>query len=340
MEDFEGRNRELMYSAYVTAIDDLKKDITKSLDFIRWKNQVKKDSVVFVKPNFTYPFYKEGVTTSPELMINFLEILKDRSDTIIVGESDGGKHSFSADDSFKGHRMYDICRETGVELVNLSTLPSKFVEDEIQGRRVKVQLPKLLLEKIDCFISVPVLKVHVMTTVTLSMKNLWGCYPDTMRCLHHEHLSYKLALMTKLLNPKVILIDGTYSLTGHGPMYGEAKKTNLIISSNNPVVSDSLGATVMGVPLKKIEHILVAEKEGLGTTNLTAININDDWNKFKMEFYLKKTLLDRLSVLPFKSGILAKIITDSPCTPIIDQIARFLRTNEEQDVVNDLRRYS
>lgn len=31
------------------------------------------------------------------------------------------------------------------------------------GKRVKVQLPNLLLDGIDCFISVPVLKVHVMT---------------------------------------------------------------------------------------------------------------------------------------------------------------------------------
>lgn len=52
------------------------------------------------------------------------------------------------------------------------------IEEEIkwgERKRVKVQLPKLLLEEIDCLISVPVLKVHVMTTVTLSTKNLWGC---------------------------------------------------------------------------------------------------------------------------------------------------------------------
>ena len=62
-------------------------------------------------------------------------------------------------------------------------------------KRVKVQLPKFLLEEIDCFISVPVLKVHVMTEVTLSIKNLWGCYPDTMRCLHHQNFNYKLHLL-------------------------------------------------------------------------------------------------------------------------------------------------
>ena len=108
------------YSAYITKVTDLKEDIKKSLDFINWKDRVKSDSTVFIKPNFTYPYYKEGVTTSPELIKSFLEILKDRADTVILGESDGGNHSFTADDAFEGHNMPEICKETGVELVNLS----------------------------------------------------------------------------------------------------------------------------------------------------------------------------------------------------------------------------
>ena len=327
------------YSAYVSKIIDLKGDILKSLEFINWKKQVKKDSTVFIKPNFTFPHYMEGITTTPELLRNLLEIIKDRANTVIVGESDGGNHSFSADDAFKGHNMYEICKETGVDLVNLSKLPSVFVEDKIQGKKVKVRLPKLLLEDIDCFISVPVLKVHVMTTVTLSMKNLWGCYPDTMRCLHHQNFNYKIALITKLLNPKVVVVDGIYALDGHGPMYGVAKKTDLIISSNNPVVADSLGAAIMGMPLTKAKHILVAGKEGLGTTNLEEVKMNDDWGNFKMQFSINKTLIDSVSVLLFNSDTLAKFVIDSPFTPLIYKVAGYLKTSEEKEVADEMRRW-
>lgn len=326
-----------MYSAYITKFDDLQSEIRKSLDFIRWTKQVKKDSIVFVKPNFTYPFYKEGVTTSPELLRILLELLKDRADRVILGESDGGNHSFSADTSLKGHGMHEVCNKTGVEVVNLSTLPSRFIEESIQNKQVKVQLPNLLLDTVDCFISVPVLKVHVMTQVSLGIKNLWGCYPDTMRGLHHKHLSYKLALLTKLLHPKIILIDGTYALTGHGPMYGTAQKNNLIISADNAVVSDSLGAMVMGISPTKSEHIAVAEKEGLGTMDLTKVKINENWKGFTMQFNVNKTVIDRLSSIPFNSEIFAKLIMDSPCTPVIYKIAQHLRTKEEQNVVNDLK---
>ena len=327
------------YLAYVSKISNLKDDLFRGLEFVNWRKQVKKDSTVFIKPNFTLPYYKEGITTNPELLKNLLEIIKDRADNVIVGESDGGNHSFSADDAFRGHNMYEICKKTGVDLVNLSKLPSIFVEDKIQGKKVKVQLPRLLLEEVDCFISVPVLKVHVMTGVTLSIKNLWGCYPDTMRCLHHKYLSYKLALITKLLDPKIVVIDGIYALDNHGPMYGKAKKIDLIISSDNPVVADSLGAAIMGIPLAKAKHILVAEKEGLGTTNLRGVRMNDGWEKFKMQFYIKKTLIDRASVLLFNSETLAKIVMDSPVTPLLYKVARFLRTPEEREVVDQIRRY-
>ncbi len=328
------------YSAYVSKITDLKEDLLRALEFINWKEQVKKDSIVFIKPNFTFPYYKEGITTNPELLKSLLEIIKDRADNVIMGESNGGNHSFTADDAFKGHNMYEICKKTGVDLVNLSKLPSVFVEDKIQGKKVKVQLPKLLLEEVDCFISIPVLKVHVMTGVTLSIKNLWGCHPDAMRCLQHKHLSHKLALITKLLNPKIVVIDGIYALDEHGPMYGEAKKTNLMISSNNPVVADSLGTVIMGIPLTKTKHILIAAKEGLGTTNLVEIRMNNDWEKFKMQFHIiNKTLIDRVSALLFNSESLAKIVMDSSFTPLIYKVAKFLRTQKEKEVASEMKRY-
>jgi len=327
------------YLAYISKVTDLKEDIKKSLEFIKWKDRVKSDSTVFVKPNFTYPYYKEGVTTSPDLIKSFLEILKNRADTVILGESDGGNHSFTADDAFKGHKMPEICKETGVELVNLSKLPSNKVEDNIQGKKVDVQLPDLLLDDVDCFVSVPVLKVHVMTNVTLSMKNLWGCYPDTMRGLHHKNLSRKLTLITKALNPQLVLMDAKYALDGHGPMYGEPKRLDMILSSNNPVAIDSLGTSVMGIPIKTVKHILIAEKEGLGITDLEKIKMNDDWKKFEMQFSSNKTIIDSLSTLLFKSETMAKLVMDSPVTPLIYGIAKHFRNSDEREVVKELEKY-
>lgn len=324
---------------FIKQSDDLKGSVEEALEFIKWKNIVKSDSKVFIKPNFTFPYYKEGITTSPPFISCFLEFMKDRVDEVILGESNGGNYSFTADEAFDGHGMHQICKDNGVELKNLSKLPSKFVEEEIQGKKVKVKLPELLINDIDCFISLPVLKVHVMTNVTLSIKNLWGCYPDTMRCLHHQDLSRKLTLITKTLNPKMVLMDGIYALNGHGPMYGEAKKTNLILSSNNSVAIDTVGTKIMGIPIQKVEHVLMAEKEGLGTTNIKKIHMNEDWKKFQMHFSVNKTAIDTLSTLLFKSETIAKLVMDSPLTPIIYKTAGLLRNSDEKEVVSELNRY-
>jgi uncharacterized protein (DUF362 family) len=326
------------FRASITKVSNLHDDIAHSLDFVKWKEIVRKDSTVFIKPNFTYPFYKEGITTNPLVLKEFLAILKDRADRVIMGESDGGNHSFSADEAFEGHGMHEICKESGAELVNLSKIPAETVKGTIQGKTVTVQLPKMLLHDVDCFISLPVLKVHVMTTVTLSMKNLWGCYPDTMRCLHHKYLSRKLALITKSLNPQLILIDGTYALDGHGPMYGTAIKTNLILSANNSVVADSLGSAVMGIPLSKVDHILMAEKEGLGITDLSKVAMNDDWRRYAMKFEVHKTMIDNLSWLLFNSECCAKMVMDSPMTPMIYNVATKFRNVEEQKVADHMKK--
>lgn len=328
------------YYAYISQINNLEEQVVKSLEYINWKKIVKKDDVIFIKPNFTFPYYKKGITTTPELIKIVLNKFKDRADNVIIGESDGGNNSFRAYDAFNGHNMHEICKETGVELVNLSDLPSRIVEEKIQGKEVKVELPKLLLDKVDCNVSLPVLKVHVMTNVTLSIKNLWGCNPNAMRCLHHKNLSEKLTLIAKKLNPKIVITDGIYALDGHGPMFGTPKKTNLILSSNNPVVADSIGSYIMGIPIEKVDHVVLSGKEGLGTTNISKVHINDSLKKYKTSFNVNKTFMDNLSVLLFNSETLAKVVMDSPITPLIYSCAKFIRNSDEQKLANEMERFN
>jgi uncharacterized protein (DUF362 family) len=328
-----------MYSAFISHISGrLEEVLTQGLEFVNWSKNVQSGSVVFVKPNFTFPSYSKGVTTSPKLLKLLLEKLKDRSNRIIVGESNGGNHSFTAEEAFQGHDMYKICRDTGVELVNLSKLPCRFVESRIQGKKVKVQLPELLINDIDCFISVPTLKVHVMTRVSLGLKNMWGCYPDTMRGLNHQNIAHKLTLLAKTLNPKLTIIDGLYGLDGHGPMFGNPVETNLMIASDNVVVADTLGSQIMRQDVKKVRHIQIAEKEGIGTTELSNVRINTDWRQYSRTFYVRKTVLDVASTLLFESDVAAKLVMSSAFTPLIYKIAGTLKTPAEKALGNELKK--
>ena len=141
------------------------------------------------------------------------------------------------------------------------------------GKTVWVELPELLLNEVDCLVSVPVFKAHAMTLGTFSIKNVWGCYPDPMRLLYHKNLDYKLALINKAVKNKVQIIDGFWSLDGHGPMEGTPVATNKVLIANNPVAADATAAYLMNLDATKIGHIKVAEQFGLGTADLKSVTI-------------------------------------------------------------------
>ena len=325
------------YRAYIGGVtDDLKDTLQRGLEFINWDKYIGQSSSVFIKPNFTLPYYKEGITTSPELLRCLLEIVKSKAARVVLGESDGGNHSFTADAAFKNHDMHEICKQTGVELVNLSTLPRETVESEVLGRKVRVELPRMLLKEIDCLISVPVLKVHAMTTVSLGLKNLWGCIPDTMRCLHHQNLPYMLALIAGLVKAQIVVIDGTYALDGHGPMYGESVKTNLLLIADNPLVADGLGARTMGFSPQKVKHLAVAEKAGIGSLRLEDAEINTDWRQYRRQFKVGRTIVDWLSALMFHNDFLARLVMASPLTPAIYKVASLLKSPDEKELSRQL----
>lgn len=326
------------YRAYIGDTSrGMEKTIHDALDYIQWEKSVYPDSVVFVKPNFTYPYYKEGITTSPALLKPLLRILKGRARRVIVGESDGGNRSFSADTAFKNHGMPETCGECGIELVNLSRIPSTVVEQTVAGKKVRVTLPELLLKEVDCFVDVPVLKVHVMTGVTLGLKNMWGCFPDTMRGLYHQNFARRISLIAGALKPGITLIDATYGLDKHGPMWGEAVKLDLILAANNVLAADALGASIMGFDPERIEHLRVAARTIPGTIDLKAVTINRDWKTYRRKFTIHKTLIDRFAWLLFNSEALSKLVFSSQFTKIIYAVGTRLRSSKEKHTAADLK---
>ena len=51
-----------MHATHVTEVAK-KEDLLRGLEFCDWKNQVKTEDTVFIKPDSTFPYFKDGVTT-------------------------------------------------------------------------------------------------------------------------------------------------------------------------------------------------------------------------------------------------------------------------------------
>lgn len=314
---------------YINTINEqnLLEEIQQGLEFIQANKIINENSVIFIKPNLTDFIHKPGITTTPQMIKAVIEVFSPCVRKVFVGESDGGNYSYSADTSLKNHDVFNVAKRfPNVEVVNLSKLPRTRVVEEVCGKRVWVDLPNLLINEIDCLISVPVLKTHAMTHGTFSIKNLWGCYPDPMRLLYHKNLDYKLALISKLTKNKIQIVDGFWALDGHGPMEGIPIKTNKILISNDPVAVDSSAAYLMNLDKNKIGHLSVAEQFDLGISDINKIQFNKDIHKEKLKkFKPYKVRLDYFSVLLFKSEILSKLVLASPLTPLIYGAVNIMR---------------
>jgi len=110
------------YYGYFAEISNLTEDLKDGLEYVHWYGYVKSDSILFIKPNFTYPFHKPRITTTPKMLENLLGTLKDKADRVIVRESDSGNRSFTADETSKGYNMYEISNKAACELINLSEI--------------------------------------------------------------------------------------------------------------------------------------------------------------------------------------------------------------------------
>lgn len=321
-------------SVYINDINEqnLLQEIQSGLEFIRSNEIIDKDSTIFIKPNLTDVVHKPGITTTPLMIKTVIEALSPLVKKIYVGESDGGNYSYSADSSLKNHGVFDVATNfPNVEVVNLSKLPRTRVKENVCAKKVWVDLPELLLNDIDCLVSVPVLKAHAMTHGTFSIKNLWGCYPDPMRLLYHKNLDYKLALISKLTKNRIQIVDGFWALDGHGPMEGTPIVTNKILISNNPVAVDASSAYLMNLDKNKIGHLGIAEQFGLGVSDINKIQFNKDISKEKLQkFKPYKVKLDYFSVLLFKSVFLSKIVLSSPITPLIYKVVNLSRPKNKK----------
>jgi uncharacterized protein (DUF362 family) len=284
-----------------------------AFDYIGLYEELKGSTKVFVKPNFTFPRPVRGVTTSREILQDALGLLVETGLEVFVGESNGGYGSFLASEAFAGHRLEEICRLTGATSLNLSTQELKEYSGIVGGRETSVRLPRLLVEEVDFTISMPVLKVHAMTTVSLSIKNLWGCYPTDLRLLEHREIDRKLLLTSKLVKARFGIVDATYGLDKHGPMEGEAKFLGKFISSNDLLALDKACARMMGFDPSKIRHLSNLTRFVENNEN-SLVTANENLAAYSWGFTLQRDFIDSLSFACFHSDAIAKIVFDSPLT--------------------------
>jgi uncharacterized protein (DUF362 family) len=261
---------------------EMSSSLREALDYFNWKKIVKPGAKVTIKVNATHFEYLPGLTTTPELVYHYVNILRDRASEVIVGDSD--LQRVNGDLALKGCGIKKWAEKAGAKVLNFSK--DKMVDVDVKGEFFKkIKLPKCYVD-CDLFSSMPLFKTHKLTTVTLTLKNHFGCVPDDHRFKYHKHIHKVLADMTAFLDPKLIVMDGRIGLESDGPIAGLPKKLDLVLIGNNAVASDAVACRVMGVEPENVDHIKYAHDRGLGplemsNIKLTGLSIKEAYDPFE-----------------------------------------------------------
>lgn len=156
--------------------------------------------------------------------------------------------------------------QKNVKLINLSE--TKIVNFDF-GKDKIMPVEKVSKEILDAnvIISIPTMKTHMMTGVTLGMKNMYGTLPEIDKAKYHKiGIDEVIFIINNAFTPNLTIIDGSIGGETVGPLSCDSVDYYTIIASNDVVTADSIAAQMMGFmePEKDIEHIKLAHESGLG----------------------------------------------------------------------------
>lgn len=258
--------------------------ITKSLNLIGGLSRIIGDAAtVVVKPNLVeVPFETTGgsVVTDPRVLEALVGLLKDHGvQRVLVaeGKSVNLKHIDSGPRKvFETIGLGDIVRRAGGEILGWDE--EDFVPVPVPGGELfkEINIPKSILDA-DAFISVPKLKTHCQTEITIGMKSMQGVFSvDEKVNFHNEAFPWKMVDILRVAKPHLTVVDGLICGEDYGPIYTDPVEMNLIVASEDVVATDAVCSAVMGIDPFEVPITRLGHSEGIGIGDLTRIDVKGE----------------------------------------------------------------
>ena len=120
-------------------------------------------------------------------------------------------------------------------------------------------LPRTVLEA-DFLVSMPKIKAHHWSGVTLSMKNMFGVVPGARygwpkNILHWKGIQESILDLCATVPIHFVIADGIVAMEGNGPLNGTPRPLGKIVLADDPVAADATCARLMGFHPDRIVHI-------------------------------------------------------------------------------------
>jgi uncharacterized protein (DUF362 family)/ferredoxin len=214
--------------------------------------------VAVLKPNFVAGRpARTGATTTFALLAAVAELVHAAGATPLLYETPGTE--FDRDATFTILGVEAFCRQHGITLIRDV---DRWVElRPVGARRLRrFHVPGLLTDA--CLINLPVLKSHVVSGMSVAMKNLMGILPlEDRRSMHTLGIQQSIVDLNMGVHSDLILVDGTVGQEGDGPLYGQAANLGVLVAGRDALAVDLVSCRLVNVDPQSIGHLRLGQEQ-------------------------------------------------------------------------------
>jgi uncharacterized protein (DUF362 family) len=244
---------------------------------------------VLLKPNMGRVAQAgSGVITHPDVVAAAIDCFQEAGAEVAIGESP--ITGVDVMEAFEVAGITAVAEKRNCPLIDMDRRP--FVVRDIPEAQALSSL-KLCPEipEFDLVVSIPVMKMHMHTVATLSIKNMKGCLWRRSKVQLHmlppvedsdeKPINIAIADMASVLRPDLAIIDGTVGMEGLGPSAGQAKEMGAVVVSADGFAADAVACQLMGMSAESVPHLRMGAERGYGIIDLDRCRITPshwrDW---------------------------------------------------------------
>ncbi len=254
-----------------------------------------------------------GCTTDPRVVAAAIDAFAEAGANVSVGES-----PITGVKTLEALEITGIAQEARRRDCPLIDMDARRFVDVAIPEGIAIQSLRVCPEVLehDLVVSIPVMKTHMHTGVTLAIKNMKGCLWRRSKVELHmlppieghddRPLDIAIADMASVLRPHLAVIDGIVGMQGLGPSAGTPKPLDTIVVASDAFAADAVACGLMGLSAHDIPHLRIGAGRGYGRIDLRGMPIHPvNWPQYADPFEVAppnpSIEFDRITVLDEQS---------------------------------------
>jgi uncharacterized protein (DUF362 family) len=231
---------------------------------------------------------ESGIVTHAEVVAAAIDAFREAGADVAVGESP--IVGVNVLDAFEAAGIAAIAQQRDCPLIDMDR--RRCVDVELaEGHAIRwIRVCEDVFDS-DLIVSIPVMKMHMHTGATLSVKNMKGCLWRRSKVELHmlppmdgidaKPIDVAIADMSSVLRPQLAIIDGTVGMEGLGPSAGKPKELGAVVVGTDAFAADAVACRLMGIRAEQIAHLRIGAERGYGTIDLDRIVVSPEgWERW------------------------------------------------------------